>query len=179
MNTIKNIITIIVLSFAFVGCDTTPTVQEYIVKHQEDERFNYLDISSNILQLKNFTDNAEIDDILKSIHKVNVLTLKDENKNIYDTESKTIAKIIKDSHYKMLSKIDNKYFRTSISYLGNDDSINELLVFVKVKKEKQLTLIRVLGDQMDVSKISELINNTKIDKNSNDFSVLNDFIKNL
>ncbi len=165
MKTIKNILSVIVVSLVFVSCNTTPTIQEYIVKHQEDDRFTYADVSSNLLQLKeigNATQNSSLGEILNSIHKINFLSLKDnENEDLYQTESKKIAEIIKKSEYRTLSKVSSKQFNMSASYLGDDGNINELLVFFSVKKEKSFVLVRVLGDKMDISKVSELLNSNK------------------
>ncbi len=163
MKTIKNILSVIVVSLVFVSCNTTPTVQEYIVKHQEDDRFTYADVSSNLLQLKEFSNASEnnpLGEILNSIHKVNFLTLKD-NENLYLTESKKIAEILKKSEYKTLSKVSSKQFKMLASYLGNDENINEILLFLDVKKEKSFVLVRVLGDKMDISKVSEVLNSNK------------------
>ncbi|MBS9766923.1 MAG: DUF4252 domain-containing protein [Flavobacteriaceae bacterium] len=179
MKTIKNILSVIVVSLVFVSCNTTPTIQEYIVKHQEDNRFTYADVSSNLLQLKeisNATENSPLGELLNSIHKVNFLSLKD-NEDLYQTESKKITEIIKKSEYKTLSKVSSKNFNMSASYLGDDDNINEMLVFIKVKQEKSFMLVRILGNKINVSKVSELLNSNKVDKNSED--ALKDILNNI
>ncbi len=175
----KNILSIITFSFILIACNTTPTVQEYIVKNQENEQFDYIDVSSNLLQIKQYTEsNQELNDILKSIKKINVLSLKDKSENVYKTEEQKLSNIIKKSDYKLLTKIDMKPFYASVLYLGDEDKIDEVLLFTKSKKNRNFILFRVLGDNINLSKISTYLRNIKIDKNSKDFAALKEILNN-
>ncbi len=175
----KNILSFIVFSFILISCNTTPTVQEYIVKNQENEQFDYIDVSSNLLQIKQYTEsNQELNDILKSIKKINVLYLKDKSEDVYKTEEQKLSNIIKKSDYKLLTKIDMKPFYASILYLGDKDTIDEVLLFTKSKENRNFILFRVLGDNINLSKISAYLRNIKINKNSQDFAALKEILNN-
>ena len=70
MNNLKFIISMFLL-IGISGCDSSKSLQEYIVDKQQDNSFISIDIPSSILTLK---DENISDETLKAIKSINPLT---------------------------------------------------------------------------------------------------------
>lgn len=178
----KNLIKIICVALIVISCNTNPTIQHYFVENKDNNDFISLDISSDILKLKTDSkESDELNDILNSIKKINVLILteKDGNKSSYQIENKKVKEILKNSDYKPLFKANHKSGNISVQYIGKEDAINEVVVFASGKKEKSFALFRLLGDHINPEKIMTLLQNTKIDRDSEDVDKAIQFFENL
>jgi len=162
------------------SCNTTPTLQKYIVDSKENNEFISIDIPASIIQLKevNVSDNAK--NTLNTIKKMNFLALQlnNDNKKLYNAEEAKVKKILKNPKYKQLARFKRNKSNVSVSYLGKDDSIDEVVLFGS-DDEKGFAIVRILGDHMNPSDIIKLSKEIKIDGNSNQMKQLEGLFKSL
>ena len=148
----------VLLLFILLGCDTKPTLQTYFVDHQEAPNFISMDVPVSFLGVNDIQVTKSQKDAINSIDKLNMLgySLKSGSLDTYDEEVTKIKELLKDESYNELLRLGNpKEGKIKITYTGNDDAIDELVIFGE-SKEFGFAIIRVLGDEMNVSKIMEL-----------------------
>ena len=159
----KAVIILSVLAI-FVSCNQQKTIQTYIVENQDKPGFMSVDLPMSLIQLN--TDKAPVDvkKTYESIKKVNVLGLPYlNNDKVYEIEKKTISTILNNSPlYKKLMKMDMNGMRVAIYYNGVATNINEVIVFGYSKKTG-VGLARVIGENMNPSKIIKMTEYLKID----------------
>ena len=164
----KNKITVfavlISLFVLIISCDSSPSLQKYYVDNQGNNEFIMIDLPTSILELKDQDVSEEMQLTLNSIKKLNFLALelKDDNKEMYETEKRKISAILKNPKYKELMHLNNNKNTVNVKYLGEDDAIDEV-VFFGSDNEKGFALVRVLGDNMNPAQILKLTQEIKID----------------
>lgn len=162
------IFTAIALSLLLTSCNSEPTLQKYFVESQEKPGFVAVDISPTILNLDKTKLTAEQSKALATFDKMNVLAFKigDKNKAEYDAEKKKVVEILKDTvTYKQLMKFGSGKQGASISYVGDENHINEFVVFGN-QKESGFAVVRILGNDMkpeDAMTMLSVLQQSKID----------------
>lgn len=158
----------IALSLFFTSCNSEPSLQKYFVENQEKPGFVSIDISPSILNVDKSKLTAEQNKALASFEKMNVLAFKvdQKDKGKYDTEKQKVVEILKDTvTYKQLMKFGSGKQGASISYIGDDDHINEFVVFGN-QKESGFAVVRILGNDMkpeDAMTMISVLQQSKID----------------
>ena len=155
------------------GCDSSKSLQEYIVDKQQDNSFISIDIPSSILTLKDENISDETLKAIKSIKKFNFLgmQLSEENKDAYIIEKQAIKDIISNKKFKEIFRVKTGHSEVTVKYLGEEDNIDEV-VFFGADSEKGLALVRVIGDNMNPAEMVQLLNKINIDKDRNEFKSL-------
>lgn len=140
------------------SCNSEQSLQEYYVDSKEDPNFISLDIPAHILKMEEiaFTDIER--EAVASLRKFNLLTFKRTSKNAaaYKTEKGKIKSILENDDFTELMKINSSYGKGVIKYLGDDDAIDEVVLFGN-SDEKGFALIRILGKDMKPAHIVQLI----------------------
>lgn len=158
MQSIKNIITVIALIFLFSSCSNEPSLQRYFVDNSESTNFMSFTVPSSLLNVSdtNLTDNEQ--EALKSIKKLNILAfqIKEDNLPTFKAEKKKITKILQNDKYHELMRINNGKQRGVVKYLGDDDNIDEVIIFGN-DNENGFALVRVLGDNMTPEGMLQLV----------------------
>ena len=156
----KNVVKVLSLLgvLLFASCSGEQSLQKYFVDHQQDNDFIAVDIPSSLLDKENVELNAEEKEALESIKKVNFLALplNEENKARFEKESVTINKILSSDKYETLMKFGSNGTNAVLKYQGEEDNIDEVIVFATDKK-RGLALVRVLGDDMRPEKMAKLM----------------------
>ncbi|MDX1828072.1 MAG: DUF4252 domain-containing protein [Lutibacter sp.] len=176
--TIKGLLLATVL--ILISCDSTPSLQKYIVDSKENNEFMSIDIPASIIQLKNVDVSEEVKNTLGTIKKMNFLALQlnNDNHKLYDSEKLKVKKILKNPKYKQLVRFKRNKSNVSVSYLGKEDAINEVVLFGS-DNEKGFAIVRILGEKMNPSDIIKLSQDIKIDGNSNQIKQLESLFKSL
>ena len=145
-------------SLLFGSCNSEPTLQKYFVENTENKDFIALDISSNILNVDKTKLTVAQSEALHSFDKVNVLAFKlnDKNKAQFETERAKVNLILKDPKYQQLMKFGSGKDAASVSFVGDEDHIDEFVLFAK-KKENGFAVIRILGNDMNPNNIMNMI----------------------
>lgn len=142
----------------FASCNSEPSLQKYFVEKSENKSFIALDIAPSILNVDKTKLSAEEKAVLKSFTKMNILAYKvnDSNKADYAVEREKLSQIMKNPDYQILMKGGSGKDRGTISYVGEDDHINEF-VFYGNKADMGFVVVRVLGKDMDPSNVMTMI----------------------
>jgi hypothetical protein len=140
------------------GCNSTQSLQEYYIDNSENPNFISLDVPTSILNLQE----SDLDETqlkaYQSLRKLNLLAFKKtiDNAAEYNAEKAKVSAILKDKDYKELMKLNSEYGKGVIKYLGEDDAIDEVVIYGS-SDDKGFALIRVLGDDMNPAHIMQLM----------------------
>jgi hypothetical protein len=151
-------LTAMLTSLLLLSCNSEPTLQKYFVENSEKKEFVSLDISPTILNMDKTKLSAEQKTALESFEKMNVLAFKlDKNNQAqYEVESQKITQILKDETYQQLMKVGSGKDGASISFVGDEDNINEFVVFGK-SKDNGFAVVRILGNDMNPNNIMTML----------------------
>lgn len=158
----KKILPLAILSVLLAGCKTEPTLQKYFVEHMENNNFIALDVSPSILNIDKTKLSASQKEAFKSFDRMNVLAFKRNDKNLgqFEAERAKVAQILKDEKYQQLMKFGSGKEGASISFVGDDEHIDEFVLFAN-QKETGFAVVRVLGNDMSPTSILEMVSALK------------------
>lgn len=172
MKIYKHIVfTTAIAMFFLLSCSNQKSLQKYLVEKQDDSAFVKIDISSGIFQSEGNTLSKEEKDILKTVKKVNVVAfpIKEDNLLEFEKNKQEVKDILETDKYKTLVKFGTNGKGAVLKYLGEVDSIDELIVFAS-DNQKGFAIFRLLGDGMQPDKIIKLLKG--IEKGDIDISKL-------
>ncbi|WP_396174964.1 DUF4252 domain-containing protein [Flavobacterium sp.] len=172
-------LTVFLTSLLLLSCDSKPTIQKYFVANSENKDFVALDISPTILNVDKTKLTAEQKKALESFDKMNVLVFKldENNQPQYEVESQKITQILKDETYQQLMKVGSGKDGATISFVGDEDNINEFVVFGK-SKDNGFAVVRILGNDMNPNNIMTMLSVLKESKiDTAQLAPLKDLIK--
>jgi len=150
--------TTLLTALVLISCNNEPTLQKYFVENSEKNNFVVVDISPSILNVDKTKLTAEQKTALSSFDKMNILAFKldEKNKEVYEAESQKVAQIMKGKDYQQLMKVGSGNDAASISFVGDEDNINEFVVFAK-RKENGFAVVRILGNDMNPNNIMTML----------------------
>lgn len=154
----KAVLLLVLISLGVVSCKDETTLQEYYVENQNSNQYLAFDIPASLLTGENSKLTAEQKATLATIKKVNILgfPLKDENHATYEAEKEKLAEILKSDKYKQLMRYGGGTRKAELYFLGEDDAIDELIVFGS-DDEKGFGIARVTGDDMNPEALIRLL----------------------
>ncbi|MBT7242045.1 MAG: DUF4252 domain-containing protein [Flavobacteriaceae bacterium] len=169
---IKYILGIGLAALTLFSCSNKESLQRYIVDRQDDDSFLKIDIAASLLQTDSANLSQEEKDILKTIKKINVVAYPIEEGNVsaYEVKMQVLKTILDQDRYKTLMKYGSNKEGATLKYVGLEDAIDEIIVFVR-DDEKGFALFRLLGDDMRPEQMIKLM--TAIEKGNLDISKLN------
>lgn len=140
------------------SCASQQSLQEYYVDNQENPNFISLDIPASILKMEEVELTEVQRDAVESLRKFNLLAFKktSENEAEYKVEKAKVKEILKGEDFVELMKINSQYGRGVIKYLGEDDAIDEVIIYGD-SKEQGFAVVRVLGKDMNPAHIIQLM----------------------
>ena len=114
------------------SCNSEPSLQKYFVENSEKKDFLALDISSSILNTDKTKLTAEQKTAIQSFDKMNILAFKMDKTNQaeYDLESDKLSSILTTEKYQELMKIGSGKDAASISFVGDENNINEFILSI-------------------------------------------------
>ena len=141
-----------------MSCKSEPTLQKYFVEKTESKDFIALDLTPNMLNVNNDKLSVSQKEALASFEKVNILAFKinDKNKGQFEAERDKVKAILKDKKYQELMKVGSGKDGAQISYVGEDEHIEEFVIFGN-RKENGFAVVRVLGKDMNPTYIMEMM----------------------
>ena len=142
MTLIKYITALIIGLLTLASCSNEKSLQRFLVDKQEDNRYLKIDLATSLLQSdqSNFTEDEQ--EILNSVKKVNVVAYPVKSGNIEE--------------YKTLSSMKSNGMNVTLKYLGEEDAIDEVIVFAS-SEEKGFGVFRLLCDDMRPDQILKLM----------------------
>ncbi len=151
-----------ILAFAVsclvLSCQSEPTLQKYFVQQADDPGFVTLDISPSVLNIDNSKLSVAQKEAFKSFDRMNILAFKatDSNAAEFEAERAKVAKILQDPKYQQLVKIGSGKEGASVSFVGQDEHIDEFVVFAN-QKDNGFAVVRVLGNDMNPTSIVTMV----------------------
>ena len=155
----------VTLSLFLMSCNSEPSLQKYFVEKSENKNFISFDVSPSILNVDKTKLTEEQKTALKSFDKMNVLAFKANDKNQTDffAERIKVNAILKNKKYQELMKFSSGKDGASVSYVGEDEHINEFILYGN-KKDAGFAIVRILGKDMNPNNIMTLISMMKDSK---------------
>ncbi|MCF6130230.1 DUF4252 domain-containing protein [Flavobacterium sp. AS60] len=149
---------LLLASLLFSSCTNEQTLQKYFVESAEKKDFIELNVSPSIINIDKTKLTAEQKTALGSFDKMNILAFKldETNKAQYDVESQKVTKILKNEKYQELMKVGSGRDAASVSFVGDENHIDEFILFAK-KKENGFAVVRILGNDMNPNNIMNMI----------------------
>jgi hypothetical protein len=146
------------VSLFLLSCNNEPSLQKYFVENSEKKDFVALDVSPSIFNVDKTKLTPEQKTALGSFDKMNVLAFKLDanNKAAFEVESEKVKQILKGKDYQELMKFGSGKDAASVSFVGDEDHINEFILFAK-KKENGFAVVRILGNDMNPNNIMNMI----------------------
>lgn len=146
------------VSLLLSGCTNEPTLQKYFVENSGKKDFIQVDLSSSLINKDKMKLTPEQKTALESFDKMNIIAFKADaaNKAEYDAESKKVTEILKNKDYQQLMKVGSGKDAATVSFVGDEDHINEFVFFAK-KKENGFAVVRILGNDMNPNNIMNMI----------------------
>lgn len=169
----------IVASLLLMNCTNETTLQKYFVENSNNKNFIELNLASSIIKTDKMQLTADQKTALKSFNKLNILAFKldKDSKLKYDVEIQKVTAILKNKKYQELMKIGSGKDGASVSFVGDENHINEFVLFAK-KKENGFAVVRILGKDMNPNNIMNMISLLKSSNvNLEQLKPLQDLIK--
>lgn len=162
-----NYFIIVLCSLFLTNCDSKPSLEKYFVKNSEDSNFISLDISPTILNIEKKILSDDEKKSLSSFEKMNILAFKLDaaNTSVYEAEKAKVQELLNADKYIFLMKAGSGKQGFSVSYLGTDEKVDEIVVYAK-SAETGFAVVRILGNGMtptDMMHFIGIIQKSKID----------------
>lgn len=179
MRKLTTYIALVAIALASVACGSEASIQKYYIDSQDNKNFISVDVPASIITLQDDVE-PEVKEAYNSLKKMNVLafTKNDTNAAEYALESAKVKKILKDDKFTELFRMNDKGRSVVIKYEGDDDSMDEVIVYAS-DKTQGFALVRVLGDKMTADKMMKLAKSIQdVDNNNLGIKQLEGFFKN-
>lgn len=163
-----------IFTFSLVACGG-PSLEKYYVENQEKDNFIVMNIPSNILSGAASDKLSEKEKTaLQRVEKANILAfpLTGENKATFEKEKDALENILNDDHYKLLMKFGSAGNEVRLMYLGDPESIDEMIVY-GASDERGFGVARILGNDMNPGDILNILKS--LDEDQLDMEGLGDF----
>ncbi|MEM6866385.1 MAG: DUF4252 domain-containing protein [Bacteroidota bacterium] len=140
------------------ACSSQQSLQEYYVDNSENPNFIAIDVPASILKLREESLSASQKEAVESLRKFNMLAFKKTADNVteYRAEKAKVKEILKDEEFVELMKINSQYGKGVIKYIGEEDAIDEVIIYGD-SKDMGFALVRVLGKNMNPAQIVQLM----------------------
>ncbi len=146
------------LLMVLAACNPTQSLQEYYVNNSENPNFLSVDLPVSLLNMEKAELTGEQREALQSLRKLNVLAFKktDANSLEFQSEKAKVKSILSNTKFNELMKMNTSYGKATVTYVGNDDAIDEVVIYGD-SNEKGFLLVRVLGENMNPAKIAQFM----------------------
>lgn len=151
------ILAIAVLALAS-ACSSTQSLQEYYVDSSQNPNFLSFDIPASVLNLEKVDLPQTQQTAIESLRKLNILAFRKtaENAAEYKIEKTNVKAILKNDKFIELMKMNTPYGKATIKYLGDEDAIDEVIIYGD-SDDKGFAVIRILGNDMNPANIMQLM----------------------
>lgn len=154
----KRLTICLLLLMTLTACSSTQSLQEYYVDNSENPNFLSVDLPVSLLKIEETDLTKEQQSAFESLRKLNVLAFKKTSANSADflKEKSNVKAILKSDKFTELMKVNTSYGKATIKYLGNEDVIDEVVIYGD-NDDKGFLLVRVLGDDMNPAKMIQFL----------------------
>jgi hypothetical protein len=148
----------VILVVTLQSCNQDLSLQTYYVDSELAPGFTSLDVPTSMLKIDETTLTEAQKEAYESIEKLSLLAfvVDESNKETMDLELAKVKTILEDPRYEELMRggnsTDGKFI---VKCIGDGDNVDEFILFGN-SNESGFAVVRVLGDDMNFSKIMEL-----------------------
>ena len=152
------IVMIFIAVLSLYSCKNEQSLQGYFVDSMEKSNFMSFDISTSMLNIKEIDLTEKQQKALKSLRKLNILVYKKNDSNAADfkVEKAKIDKILSQGKFAELMKVKTPYGKGSLRYYGEEDAIDEVVVYGS-NDDKGFLVMRVLGDNINPADLMQVV----------------------
>ena len=149
---------LLILAVTLGSCSSEQSLQEYYVNNSENPNFLSFDVPASILDLNEVDLSKQQKDAITALKKLDILAFKktEDNTASYSTEKSMVKSILANKDFIELMKMNTPYGKATIKYLGDEDAIDEVIIYGD-NDEKGFALIRVLGNDMNPANTVQLL----------------------
>ena len=165
--------------FSFISCNNEQSLQEYYVDSKANDDFIMLDVPTSLIAPASEKLSADQQKVVKSVKKINLLAYSLKDTSFYNTETAKLKTILQNDDYDELMKVGNTEQRMRIFIKGDEDAIDEVVVFAQ-DENKGFVLARVLGEDMNVAdmvRFAETMDTSSATLNTGSFEGIMDVFK--
>lgn len=147
-NSIVRYFFLLLTTTTLISCGEA-SLQKYLVAKQDDSKFLKIDLSPSMLEGKDAVLGEETEAALKNIKKINVVAypLKNGTREDFDLEREELELILLQDRYIELTRIRNKGWNLQVSYTGDENEIDEVIVYA-MSKNDGFAVFRLLGKDL-------------------------------
>ncbi|MEM6720622.1 MAG: DUF4252 domain-containing protein [Bacteroidota bacterium] len=155
MKKTSSFLLLLLVVMMMASCSDKNSLQNYFIDHAEQVGFSSSTIPISILKQEGFQLTQKQEEALDAIDRVNVLLYRaDANKKEeFATERNNIKGILKNEKYEDLMNLGRN---GAIKYIGTDDAMDEIVIFLSDKQMGGFAVTRIIGDNMTFEKFMEL-----------------------
>lgn len=155
---IEKVVFAMLAIFTMLACSSTQSLQEYYVDNADNPNFLSVDLPVSLLNMDKADLTMDQREALGSLKKLNILAFKITEDNLleFQKEKANINAILKNGKFTELMKVNTGYGKASVRYLGDDDAIDEVVIYGD-SEDKGFMLVRVLGKNMNPAKLVQFM----------------------
>ena len=168
MKKLTTLLSLVFLVLFASSCKNEQSLQSYLVDTSGKDGFYTGDLPVSSVLSPKADVSEEVKETIKSIKKINVAFLPKtaDNTEDYELEKGKLKNIFKDNNtYKSLMSMKAKGMSVKIYYSGDTDSVDEIIAF-GYGAEQGVGIARLLGENMNPSKIMETLSSMNFDEDS-------------
>ncbi|TFG79093.1 MAG: DUF4252 domain-containing protein [Flavobacteriales bacterium] len=178
MQILKSILALSLLA-VLTACSSTQSLQEYYIDNAENPNFLSIDLPVSLLNMDRADLTNDEREAFESLKKLNVLAFKRnaDNNVEFTAEKNKVKAILKNEKFTELMKINTSYGKATLKYLGNEDAIDEVVIYGD-SDDKGFMLVRVLGNDMNPAHLLQFLKAIeKSDYKGEGLGEIGDFLK--
>ena len=165
--------------FSLISCNNEQSLQEYYLDSKENDAYISLDVPTSLLAPASEKLSANQQKVVNSVKKINLLAYSLKDTGFYNTETAKLKDILKNDDYDELMKVGNSGQRMRIFIKGDEDAIDEVVLFAQ-DENKGFLVARVLGEDMNVAdmvRFAETMDTSSATLNTGGFEGIMDVFK--
>lgn len=154
MKTFKSFLLLLLVGFGILSCSDKNSLYNYFIDHAEQKGFSASTIPLSLLRPDGVQLTQKQENALEAVNRVNLLYYKTtpDKQAEFTTERNNIKAILKNKNYEELMNLGSQGV---VKYIGDDDSMDEIVIFLSDKK-MGFAVTRITGEDMTLEKFMEL-----------------------
>lgn len=163
LSILKNFILVVITIILTISCKKEETLQKFMVENQERNDIIAFDISSDVLALKENSNNSENAEVLKTIKNASIIAyqIDSTNKTSYNQDVEKLNQVLKNKKYNELMRMGKGQNGVKVYTIGDENALDEVILYAKDEK-KGWAIVRVTGKNMSPDKIMSLMNDIQL-----------------
>jgi len=163
----KRLSALALLCIVLVSCNSEPTLQKYFVEKTEEKNFVAVDVSPSMFNIDKSKLTVEEFQAIETLEKINILAfpVTDSTRAQYEAERANVDAIIKSKKYQELMHFGSGKDGASVSFVGEENSIDEFVLYAKSDKNG-FAVVRIIGTDMNPTAVVTIMSVLK-DTNMN------------